>query len=165
MAELFRATPLFPGQSELDQIHQIFKVLGTQKLEQQWPQGLEFGRKQGIDLMKFQYEKQDLAKVIPQASPEAIKVIKMMLKVNPQKRASANKLLQSKLFKNSLSSTKLQSLIIEREKKTQQNHEMRFSQLQKNMQSTTGASDFTQNNSHNPFFGTGTETRKLSQNI
>ena len=37
MAELFKASPLFPGQSEMDQIHQIFKVLGSKNLDKKWP--------------------------------------------------------------------------------------------------------------------------------
>ena len=47
MVELYNLKPIFPGQSEFDQIEKIFKILGTPKIEY-WEVGYEFMNKIGI---------------------------------------------------------------------------------------------------------------------
>jgi len=49
MAELYNTTALFPGQSELDQLDTIFKLLGTPKLSQ-WREGYKLAEKKGVKL-------------------------------------------------------------------------------------------------------------------
>ena len=56
MAELFNATPLFPGSSELDQIDTIFKYLGTPSYEQ-WREGYKLGLKRNLKLESLAYKK------------------------------------------------------------------------------------------------------------
>ena len=43
MAELYLGRPLFPGNSELDQLTRIVTVLGT-PTQEEWPQGTELAR-------------------------------------------------------------------------------------------------------------------------
>jgi serine/threonine protein kinase len=85
-AELFMGRPLFPGSSEEDQIHTIFKVLGTPKSDQ-WREGYKLAEKRQI--IFTDYAKQNLQKVIPNISSYAVDTLKCMLKISAQKRFSA----------------------------------------------------------------------------
>jgi male germ cell-associated kinase len=52
MAELFTMRPLFPGQSEQDQMTQICKVLGTPK-PTSWPNGFKLAKQLGYTFPTF----------------------------------------------------------------------------------------------------------------
>jgi serine/threonine protein kinase len=94
VAEMFAGRPLFPGDSEIDELHWIFKVLGTPD-ERVWPgvTGLpEFKR-------TFQsWNRRDLSEVIPHADPLALDLIEKMLDYNPVTRISAKAALDHPYF-------------------------------------------------------------------
>lgn len=52
MAELFTMRPLFPGQSEQDQMYQICKVLGT-PTRLNWPNGFKLAGQLGYKFPQF----------------------------------------------------------------------------------------------------------------
>ncbi|CDW82802.1 cyclin-dependent kinase f-4-like [Stylonychia lemnae] len=99
MAELFNQSPLFPGANELDQLDQIFKLLGTPRLEQ-WREGYKLAQKRNIKLEEMAYKKQPMKNLIPSASSDALEIFKLMFKINPGKRVTAQQLLQEPYFKN-----------------------------------------------------------------
>lgn len=47
MAELYLLTPIFCGNSEIDQIHKICSVIGTPDINS-WPEGLKLAARNGI---------------------------------------------------------------------------------------------------------------------
>ena len=55
-----------------------------------------------LNLEQLYYEKQNLKKIIPSASAEALKVLKKMIKLDPRKRPSAKELLKEQIFKNAV---------------------------------------------------------------
>ena len=76
MAELFTMRPLFPGQSEQDQMTQICKVLGT-PTRLNWPNGFKLAQQLGY---KFpNHLPQNLHMTIQSASDEAIQLLSDML--------------------------------------------------------------------------------------
>lgn len=85
MAELYLLKPLFPGQSEMDQLERIFKILGTPKPDQ-WREGYRLAEKREI---KFNdYNKKNLQKYLGECSDSAFEAIKLMLKISSQKRGT-----------------------------------------------------------------------------
>ncbi|ODQ64965.1 glycogen synthase kinase-like protein-3 beta [Nadsonia fulvescens var. elongata DSM 6958] len=84
MAELMLGQPLFPGESGIDQLVEIIKVLGTPTLDQvrvMNPNYLEH---------KFpQIKPHPFAKVFRKASPDAIDLIAKLLEYSPISRLSA----------------------------------------------------------------------------
>ncbi|XP_063717375.1 serine/threonine-protein kinase dyf-5-like [Symsagittifera roscoffensis] len=92
--ELFTGRPLFPGSSEIDQLHKLCNILGT-FTQQDWPEGVSMSKH------KFpQYKAVTLESIIPTAEPSAIQLIDQCLKWNPAKRAKANDLLNCSWFSN-----------------------------------------------------------------
>ncbi|KAK2822698.1 hypothetical protein Q5P01_022763 [Channa striata] len=95
MAELYTLRPLFPGNSEVDEIFKICQVLGTPK-KSDWPEGYNLAAS-----MNFRFPKcvpTSLRSLIPNASDEAITLMKDMLQWDPEKRLSAAQALQSPYF-------------------------------------------------------------------
>ncbi|KRW99456.1 Protein kinase-like domain [Pseudocohnilembus persalinus] len=96
MAELYLLGPLFPGNSESDQLFRIIKILGTPK---DWPDFhnlmLNMTKNKGQTPV---YEPQELAYIIPQASVEAIDLLKRLFIYNPQNRFSAAQALNHPYF-------------------------------------------------------------------
>ncbi len=86
MAELYLGRPLFPGSSENDQLFKICSVLGTPN-QSSWPEGLRLGAKIGYQFPNF--VPTSLSALIPTASKEAIELMSMMLRLDPQKRVTA----------------------------------------------------------------------------
>lgn len=83
-AELVRKQAIFPGDSELQQLLHIFKLLGT-PAEEEWP-GLTKLR----DWHEFpNWKPQDLAKVFPKLSPEGVNLMEQMFVYDPSKRITA----------------------------------------------------------------------------
>lgn len=92
-AELARKTPLFPGDSELQQLLHIFKLLGT-PAEDVWP-----GVSKLRDWHEFpQWKPQDLAHVIPELDADGIDLMSKMLHFDPAKRIHATDALHHPYF-------------------------------------------------------------------
>ncbi|KAI5054355.1 hypothetical protein GOP47_0030717 [Adiantum capillus-veneris] len=72
MAELFSLRPLFPGESELDEIFKICSVIGSPSY-QTWPQGMELAASMNLQFPKV--SRGDLSALIPNASADAIDLI------------------------------------------------------------------------------------------
>jgi serine/threonine protein kinase len=98
MAEMYtHPQPLFCGSNEKEVLFKICSVLGT-PTHDIWNDGI---RQANIIGMKFPTcSGTDLEKVIPDASPEAIDLMKQMIQWDPNKRATAKKLLKHPFFTN-----------------------------------------------------------------
>ncbi|XP_071347447.1 serine/threonine-protein kinase MAK-like isoform X2 [Trachinotus anak] len=95
MAELYTLRPLFPGNSEVDEIFKICQVLGTLK-KSDWPEGYNLAMS-----MNFRFPKcvpTSLRSLIPNASYEAITLMNDMLQWDPEKRPSAAQALRYPYF-------------------------------------------------------------------
>eukprot|EP00803_Ostreobium_quekettii_P003387 evm.model.scf_1884.1 EVM.evm.TU.scf_1884.1 scf_1884:25738-29505(-) len=93
LAELYKKGPLFPGDSELQQLLFIFQILGT-PTESAWP-GVSCLR----DWHEFpKWQPQDLNKTIPELDPLAIDLLKQMLRYDPSTRISALDALDHQYF-------------------------------------------------------------------
>ncbi|OJT11696.1 Cyclin-dependent kinase 1 [Trametes pubescens] len=82
-----RGHPLFPGDSEIDQIFKIFRVLGTPN-EEVWP-----GVSQLPDYKPSfpHWSRQDLRDQVPSLNPEGIDLLELMLTYDTAKRISAKR--------------------------------------------------------------------------
>ncbi|KAL8496178.1 hypothetical protein ACS0TY_020045 [Phlomoides rotata] len=96
LAELFTLYPIFPGESEIDQLYKICRVLGAP----QWnifPGAINISR-----LVEITYSDTNppacLSAIIPNASPEAIDLIKQLFSWDPLKRPTADQCLQHPFF-------------------------------------------------------------------
>ncbi|XP_041823829.1 serine/threonine-protein kinase MAK isoform X12 [Melanotaenia boesemani] len=95
MAELYTLRPLFPGNSEVDEIFKICQVLGTVK-KTDWPEGYQLA-----SAMNFRFPQcvpTQLKTLIPNASNEAILLMKDMLQWDPKKRPTAVQALRYPYF-------------------------------------------------------------------
>ncbi|XP_058093385.1 cyclin-dependent kinase F-3 isoform X2 [Magnolia sinica] len=95
LAELFTLCPLFPGESETDQIYKICCVLGTPDYTT-WPEGMNLSR-----LLNFRFSEvmpANLSDIIPNASLEAIDLIAQLCSWDPQRRPTAEQALQHPFF-------------------------------------------------------------------
>ncbi|XP_072416870.1 serine/threonine-protein kinase MAK [Chiloscyllium punctatum] len=95
MAELYTLRPLFPGTSEVDEIFKICQVLGTPK-KNDWPEGYRLSL-----AMNFRFPQcvpTHLKTLIPNASDEAIQLMKDMLHWDPKKRPNASQALRYPYF-------------------------------------------------------------------
>ncbi|RNF11090.1 putative protein kinase [Trypanosoma conorhini] len=94
--EIMALFPLFPGNNELDQIHRIHNVIGTpppevlNKLKRSGTRmDLEFPQKQGTGI----------AKLLPNASPEALDLLTKLLTYDEEHRVTAREALRHPYFK------------------------------------------------------------------
>nr|CAG4638924.1 EOG090X00HD [Daphnia magna] len=93
--ELYTFRPLFPGSSEIDQLFKVCALLGT-PTESQWPDGYQLATKMHF---KFpQFNNSSLNQLLVQASPEAVKLVNLLLQWNPARRPSAQQALKSGLI-------------------------------------------------------------------
>ncbi|KAG9347832.1 hypothetical protein JZ751_003848 [Albula glossodonta] len=95
MAELYTLRPLFPGNSEVDEIFKICQVLGTVK-KTDWPEGYQLA-----SAMNFRFPQcvpTDLKTLILNASNEAISLMRAMLQWDPKKRPTAVQALRYPYF-------------------------------------------------------------------
>lgn len=94
VAEMISRKPLFPGDSEIDELFSIFKILGT-PTEETWP-GVTELPSYSSTFPKFR--KRNLADILPGADPLAIDLIEKMLIYDPAKRISAKDALDHPYF-------------------------------------------------------------------
>ncbi|XP_035285239.1 serine/threonine-protein kinase MAK-like isoform X3 [Anguilla anguilla] len=95
MAELYTLRPLFPGNSEVDEIFKICQVLGTVK-KSDWSEGYQLAA-----AMNFRFPQcvpTNLKTLIPNASSEAISLMRDLLQWDPQKRPTAAQALRYPYF-------------------------------------------------------------------
>ncbi|KAG7314065.1 hypothetical protein KOW79_022561 [Hemibagrus wyckioides] len=95
MAELYTLRPLFPGSSEVDTIFKICQVLGTPK-KNDWPEGCHLAAS-----MSFRWPQcvpTNLATLIPNASSEAIQLMRDLLQWDPKKRPAPSQALRYPYF-------------------------------------------------------------------
>ncbi|KAM9449504.1 serine/threonine-protein kinase ICK-like isoform 2-T2 [Clarias gariepinus] len=95
MAELYTLRPLFPGSSEVDTIFKICQVLGTPK-KNDWPEGSQLAAS-----MNFRWPQcvpTSLTTLIPNASSEAIQVMRDLLQWDPKKRPAVGQVLRYPYF-------------------------------------------------------------------
>ncbi|XP_071375477.1 serine/threonine-protein kinase ICK-like [Centroberyx affinis] len=95
MAELYTLRPLFPGSSEVDTIFKICQVLGTPK-KNDWPEGYQLA-----SAMNFRWPQcvpSNLRTLIPNASTEAIHLMRDLLQWDPKKRPASGQALRYSYF-------------------------------------------------------------------
>eukprot|EP00069_Balaena_mysticetus_P021516 bmy_03093T0 len=95
MAEVYTLRPLFPGASEIDTIFKICQVLGTPK-KTDWPEGYQLS-----SAMNFRWPHcvpNNLKTLIPNASSEAVHLLRDMLQWDPKKRPTASQALRYPYF-------------------------------------------------------------------
>jgi len=97
MAELYLQNPLFSGHSELDQLHKICSVLGTPS-QGIWNEGYRCAAKMGFTFPHF--APTPLSSHISGASDEALHLMAEMFRYDPQRRPSAQQILQHPFFTN-----------------------------------------------------------------
>ncbi|XP_064185699.1 cyclin-dependent kinase 2-like [Anguilla rostrata] len=95
-AEMVAKRPLFPGDSEIDQLFRIFKKLGTPN-EEVWP-----GVSQLPDYKsRFpRWAPQDLAKITPKLQPSGLDLLQQLLLYDPSQRISAKAALTHPYFQD-----------------------------------------------------------------
>uniref|UniRef100_A0A1B6D9I6 Protein kinase domain-containing protein n=2 Tax=Clastoptera arizonana TaxID=38151 RepID=A0A1B6D9I6_9HEMI len=95
MAELYTFRPLFPGNSEIDEIFKICSILGTPD-KREWYEGHQLAAAMNF---KFpQFRRTSLGSLIPQASKDAIILLEALLHWNPSKRPTAQHSLRQSYF-------------------------------------------------------------------
>ncbi|PUZ36094.1 hypothetical protein GQ55_9G011900 [Panicum hallii var. hallii] len=95
LAELFTLSPLFPGESETDQLYKICTVLGTPDCTV-WPEGMNLPRSSSFKY--FQIPPRNLWELVPNASLEAIDLIQRLCSWDPRRRPAAEQALQHPFF-------------------------------------------------------------------
>ena len=93
-AEMAKGSPLFPGDSEIDQLFRIFRTKGT-PTEQVWP-----GVSQLPDMKdKFpKWSPQNLARIVTQLDNNGIDLLSQLMIFSPAKRITASKALRHPYF-------------------------------------------------------------------
>ena len=87
--------PIFPGNSQLDQMYKICRVLGT-PTQKSWSDGFKLAAKIGFNFPH--YEGIPLNQLMPNASFEAIDLLNELLQYDPKKRPTSNQILQHPYF-------------------------------------------------------------------
>lgn len=93
-AEMASQTPLFPGDSEIDELFRIFRVLGT-PTEETWP-GVSQLPDYKADFPRWPAV--PLAKAVPQLDADGLDLLSKMLVYDPGKRISAKRALEHPYF-------------------------------------------------------------------
>ncbi|XXG80946.1 hypothetical protein AAC387_Pa09g1698 [Persea americana] len=95
-AEMVNQNPLFPGESEIDELFMIFRVMGTPN-EETWP-GVSSLRDFKLSFPKW--PPKDLAAVVPDLEPAGIDLLSKMLCLEPSRRITAQSALEHEYFKD-----------------------------------------------------------------
>ena len=94
IVEMINEAPLFSGDSEIDQLFQIFKMLGT-PTESDW-EGVTSFPNYSKDFPAF--PKMDMGKIVNTTDPLALDLIEKMLKYDPAQRITAREALDHPYF-------------------------------------------------------------------
>ncbi|XP_057416977.1 cell division control protein 2 homolog [Lotus japonicus] len=95
-AEMVNQRPLFPGDSEIDELFKIFRIMGTPN-EDTWP-GVT-----SLPDFKSAFPKwpsKDLATVVPNLDSAGLDLLSNMLRLDPTKRVTARSALEHEYFKD-----------------------------------------------------------------
>ncbi|XP_024371213.1 cell division control protein 2 homolog isoform X2 [Physcomitrium patens] len=95
-AEMVNQRPLFPGDSEIDELFKIFRTLGTPN-EEVWP-GVT-----SLPDFKTAFPKwppKPLSSVVPSLEPAGIDLLEKMLTLEPSRRVTARNALEHEYFKD-----------------------------------------------------------------
>ncbi|XVF32127.1 hypothetical protein REPUB_Repub17cG0055200 [Reevesia pubescens] len=95
LAELFTSSPIFPGESEIDQLYKICCVLGAPE----WtcfPEATNISRL--INISYLEILPTNLSDIIPNASSEAVDLIMQLCSWDPLRRPTADQALQHPFF-------------------------------------------------------------------
>ncbi|KAK6937851.1 Protein kinase domain [Dillenia turbinata] len=95
LAELFTLNPIFPGESEIDQLYKICCVLGSPDWTA-FPEAVNVSRL--IDLTYSEMLPANISDLIPSASLEAVDLITQLCSWDPLKRPTAEQSLQHPFF-------------------------------------------------------------------
>ncbi|XP_046614468.1 serine/threonine-protein kinase dyf-5-like isoform X2 [Neodiprion virginianus] len=95
MAELYTFRPLFPGNSEIDEIFKICSVIGTPNKDD-WPEGYQLAAAMNFKFPNF--SSTPLSKLIPNASQESVSLMEDMMRWNPVQRPTAQQSLRYRYF-------------------------------------------------------------------
>jgi len=93
-AELFTRRPLFPGQSENDQLAKIFEVIGSPS-EEEWPAEVTLSWRTFSNARPT-----PLHHLIPELDSDAQSLLETILVFDPNKRSSANQILNHDYFRS-----------------------------------------------------------------
>ncbi|ODV94973.1 hypothetical protein PACTADRAFT_50809 [Pachysolen tannophilus NRRL Y-2460] len=94
LAEMFTGKPLFPGNSNDDQLLKIFRIMGTPN-ERTWPGVSQYPNfKNNFNV----FIPQDLRSIIPGIDPLALNLLQGLLQMRPEARISARQALQHPWF-------------------------------------------------------------------
>jgi len=92
MAEMYNRRPIFPGKSDVDQLHKVLNVIGAPE-EKEWPE------KSSLPWENFKNCKEiNLRHLVPDISPEGLDLMKKLLMFDPNKRLNARKSLEHTYF-------------------------------------------------------------------
>jgi len=94
-AEMATRHPLFPGDSEIDELYKIFRILGT-PTEETWPGVSKLPDYKPTNFPKWKAT--NLSHVLPNVEPAGIDLLAQMLAYDPAKRISAKKALKHPYF-------------------------------------------------------------------
>ncbi|KAL0233455.1 hypothetical protein PCE1_001970 [Barthelona sp. PCE] len=93
-AELVNKSPLFPGDSEIDELFKIFKVCGT-PTEDTWPKVTELP---DFNSMFPVFQPTDLSRICPDLDDLGLDLLGKLLELDPVKRISAKDALEHPWF-------------------------------------------------------------------
>lgn len=91
-AELFSRRPLFPGQSENDQLAKIFEVIGS-PAEEEWPEEVTLSWRTFSN-----FRPTPLYQMIPELDSDAQDILERIFLFDPNKRSSALQILNHNYF-------------------------------------------------------------------
>ncbi|KAJ1654094.1 hypothetical protein IWQ61_005911, partial [Dispira simplex] len=109
IAEIVMTRPLFPGRNQLDQLHRIFKVVGSPNIHQGtrglWYEGALQARQLGVCFIDIPAT--GLRPVISSVSDELLALLEQLLVLRPESRLTSRQALHHPVFtrSRSLSST------------------------------------------------------------